>query len=120
MRVAEMAVSHFRAKLAQPKVVVTVDAWKDEEGNPAKLAFRHTTLEMDAKILKATEDGGSAAGIVETLILRAVDPETGAKAFQVTEKNELLKRTDPDVLYQLMTDLRKAEGELSLEQAEQD
>lgn len=118
--ISERAVSHYRKTLAAEKPTVEVPEWPDDAGAPTRLAFVKPTMAIHNRILKATEDEGQAAGIVEALISRAVDPVTGKKAFHATDRNDLLNRVDPDVLFGIFSRLRDAEGSQTLEEIEQD
>lgn len=119
-RIADIATAHYRKALAAEKPVVEVPQWVGEDGKPVRLAFRRPSMEIHNRILQVTQEDGTAAGIVEALICRAVDPDTGKKVFAKAERRELMEFTDPDVLFEIFNKLKDLEEQITVEGTEQD
>lgn len=103
MSVLQNAQAHFKEILAGGlKGPVHVPEWNTD------IYFKaSTTLAQESKIYELQNQGKGVEALVTSLILRALDGE-GKPVFQLTDKIELMRSVDPQVILRVLADMNEA------------
>lgn len=111
-RAIDNAMAHFKEVLSQGlKGPVHVKEWKlDIYYKPA------TTFQQESRIVELTSQGKTVEALVEALIMRALDAE-GKPLFNKTEKPELMRAVDPNVIMRIMQEINNPEEVTKIEDA---
>lgn len=105
INVKQAALAHFKSKMAGELFKYHVREWNCD------IYYRATAnMETEAKIMSLTQNGKSAAALVESVILKALD-ENGKRIFKDSDRIELMNECDPNVLIRIATVLNTANSE---------
>ena len=97
MTVLDSAKKHYTNIINQEPIKVEVPEW-----DTTLYAKPSISLARLGEIMELSNNGKSAEAMVMTLIHRLIDAE-GNPVFRKSEKNELLRSVDPDVLSRIIT-----------------
>ena len=97
MTVLDSAKKHYTNIINQEPIKVEVPEW-----DTTLYAKPSISLARLGEIMELSNNGKSAEAMVMTLIHRLIDAE-GNSVFRKSEKNELLRSVDPDVLSRIIT-----------------
>jgi len=96
---------HFAEKLSGGLQKITVPEWKTD------IFFKGTyPFAIESKILQLQQQGKTVEALVESLILKALDPE-GKPLFNKFDKVTLMNEADPSVLLRVCAELNNATSE---------
>lgn len=99
------ALAHFKAKMTGELMKYHVPEWGCD------IYYRATAnMETEARIMSLTQTGKSAAALVESVVLKALD-ENGRRIFKDSDRTELMMECDPNVLIRIATRLNNANSE---------
>tara|TARA_R110000803_G_scaffold32757_2_gene71990 strand:+ start:2397 stop:2738 length:342 start_codon:yes stop_codon:yes gene_type:complete len=93
---------HFKEKLAGGLNKITVPEWKTDVFYKGAYPFA-----VESKIIALQQKGQTVEALVESLILKALDPE-GKPLFAKFDKNTLMNEADPAVLLRVCAELNNA------------
>ena len=110
-RAIDSAMTHFKEVLAQGlKGPVNVPEWKlDIWYKPA------TTFNQESRIVELTSQGKTVEALVEALMMRALDAD-GKPLFARTDKPELMRAVDPNVIMRIMSEINNPEANARIEE----
>lgn len=110
--VLENAKSHFKSRLSGELKKITVPEWKQD------IYFKGTyPFAVESKIIELQQSGKTVEALVESVILKALDPE-GKPLFTKFDKLALLNEVDPAVLVKVASALNSATQEYELSAVE--
>lgn len=96
---------HYAEQLSGGLKRITVPEWKTD------IFFKKTyPFAVESQIIKLQADGKTVEALVESLILKALDPD-GKPLFTKFDKNALMNEADPNVLIRVCTELNSAVAE---------
>ena len=96
---------HFAEKLSGGLQKITVPEWKTD------IFFKGTyPFAVESKILQLQQQGKTVEALVESLILKALDPD-GKPLFHKADKVTLMNEADPTVLLKVCAELNNATSE---------
>lgn len=102
MSVIENITGHFKEKLSGGLNKITVPEWKTD------IYFKSTyPFAVESKIIALQQQGKTVEALVESLIVKALDPE-GKPLFSKFDKNALMNEADPEVLLRVAGELNNA------------
>ena len=112
MSVLQNAQAHFKEVLAGGlKGPIRVPEWN------ADIYFKaSTTLAQESKIYELQNQGKGVEALVTSLILRALDVE-GKPVFQPTDKIDLMRSVDPQVILRVIAEMNEANPAEAREEA---
>lgn len=99
MSVLLNATEHFKSKLSGGLQKITVPEWKTDIYFKPAYPFA-----VEQKIIQLQQEGKSVEALVETVILKALDPD-GKPLFSKFDKNTLMNETDPNVIISICTQI---------------
>jgi hypothetical protein len=105
MSVLQNAKEHFTTKLGGELKKMTVPEWKSDIYFKPAYSFA-----VESKIIQLQQQGKTVEALVESIILKALDPE-GKPMFTKFDKNTLMHEVDPQVLIRVATELNSATSE---------
>lgn len=116
MTILENAVRHFKTGREQLNSV-SVPEWGDN-GVPAQLYYKPVmSLSEKGRILKAYQGENPAEALAKVLIIRALD-ESGRHVFAPSQKAQLLREVDEDVIARIVNQMQGDSEMLAFEDAE--
>ena len=93
---------HYKEKLSGGLQKITIPEWKTD------IYYKSTyPFSVESKIIQLQQDGKTVEALVESLILKALDPE-GKPMFTKFDKNALMNEADPNVLLRVCSELNNA------------
>ena len=94
------AKAHFKDILSQGlRGPISVPEWSCEIWYKAATSFQ-----QESKIVELTSQGKTVEALVESLIMRSLDPD-GAPIFSKADKPELMRGVDPAVIMRVMSEM---------------
>lgn len=116
MTILEQAVAHFKAGREQLEKL-SVPEWS-ENGTAATIYFKPTMSLMErGRIMKAFNSDNPALALAEVLVIRALD-EQGNKLFRPSDKAQLVREVDEEIIARIVNEMQGQTTELSMEDAE--
>ena len=95
MSILENVKAHYRSKLSGELQKITVPEWKTDIYYKTAHPFS-----VETKIIELQQSGKTVEALVESVILKALDPE-GKPMFNKFDKNTLMNEADPAVLMRI-------------------
>jgi len=96
---------HFKEKLSGGLQKISVPEWKTDVYYKGAYPFA-----VESKIIALQQKGQTVEALVESLILKALDPE-GKPMFNKFDKNTLMNEADPAVLMRIAAILNATTSE---------
>jgi hypothetical protein len=93
---------HFADKLAGGLKKITIPEWKTDIYYKGAYPFA-----IESKIIALQQKGQTVEALVESLILKALDPE-GKPMFHRADKVTLMNEADPTILLRVCAELNNA------------
>jgi hypothetical protein len=104
-QVTDAIKNHFAEKLAGGLKKISVPEWKTDIYYKAAYPFA-----VETKIIQLQAHGNTVEALVESLLLKALDPE-GKPIFHKADKVTLMNEADPTVLLRVCSELNNAVAE---------
>jgi len=95
MSILDNVKAHYRSKLSGELQKITVPEWKTDIYYKTAHPFA-----VETKIIELQQSGKTVEALVESVILKALDPE-GKPMFNKFDKNTLMNEADPAVLMRI-------------------
>jgi hypothetical protein len=95
MSILDNVKAHYRSKLSGELQKITVPEWKTDIYYKTAHPFA-----VETKIIELQQAGKTVEALVESVILKALDPE-GKPMFNKFDKNTLMNEADPAVLMRI-------------------
>ena len=105
MSILENVKAHYRSKLSGELQKITVPEWKTDIYYKTAHPFS-----VETKIIELQQSGKTVEALVESVILKALDPE-GKPMFNKFDKNTLMNEADPAVLMRIAAILNATTSE---------
>ena len=95
MSILENVKSHYKSKLSGELEKISVPEWKTD------VFFKQAhPFAVESKIIELQQAGKTVEALVESVILKALDPE-GKPLFNKFDKVTLMNEADPNVLMRI-------------------
>lgn len=95
MSILENVKSHYKSKLSGELQKMSVPEWKTD------IFFKQAhPFAVESKIIELQQAGKTVEALVESVILKALDPE-GKPLFNKFDKATLMNEADPNVLMRI-------------------
>jgi hypothetical protein len=105
MSVLENVKSHYKSKLSGELQKISVPEWKTDIYYKGAHPFS-----VESKIIELQQAGKTVEALVESIILKALDPE-GKQLFHKFDKVTLMNEADPSVLMRVAAVLNSTTSE---------
>lgn len=112
MSIVTNAKKHFKEKLSGGLQKVVVPEWETDVYFKSSYSFA-----VESKIIALQQQGKTVEALVETLMLKALDPD-GKPLFNKGDKNALMFEIDPNVIIRVCTEINAPSDEMDLETVE--
>lgn len=109
--ILDIAIADYQAKKKSPLLTVTVDEWKDANGNPVKLSVMRIGPDDASEIAAARKENGELGGIVMTIIKQCyLFSDNKTRAFADTDFTKMMKKVDPEILKRIYNQIAQVTG----------
>lgn len=105
MNIMDNVKSHYKSKLSGELKKISVPEWKTDIYYKQAHPFA-----VESKIIELQQAGKTVEALVESIILKALDPE-GKPLFSRFDKATLMNEADPNVLMRIAAILNSATSE---------
>jgi hypothetical protein len=105
MNIMDNVKSHYKSKLSGELKKISVPEWKTDIYYKQAHPFA-----VESKIIELQQVGKTVEALVESIILKALDPE-GKPLFSRFDKATLMNEADPNVLMRIAAILNSATSE---------
>jgi len=106
------AKKHFKDKLAGGLLKTSVPEWETD------VYFKPSySMAVEQKIIALQQQNKTVEALVETLMLKALDPE-GQPMFKKHDKNALMYEVDPNVIIRVCSEINASSEDYDLEDVE--
>jgi len=112
MSILANAKKHMKDRLAGGLNKISVPEWSSD------IYFKSTyPFAVENTIVSLQQQGKTVEALVETLILKALDPD-GKPMFKKTDKNALMYEVDPNVIIRVCTEINASNNDMPMEEIE--